>query len=647
MSRNYSNIPFELANFKQWVCWGWKGRPLKMPVNPKIEKPAKAGIQETWGTFTQAVARINEGKCSGIGFEFTQSDGLVGIDLDHCIEGNRIFPEAAEWIQQFNSYTEVSQSGTGIHIICKGSLPGKAIKSKTVEMYDSSRFFALTGNVYNNKMALYEAQKAINSLYGKLVAAREKKQGDPTDRQSSNLSLDDSKLLKVAANAQNGSLFCDLFQGKYKKKYGSQSEADLALCNILAFYTDKDAARMDRLFRQSALMREKWDRSQSGTTYGAITIQNAIDHCSQVFDPRTTAEQDLEKPQILTLSNVTAQRVDWLWKPYIPLGKITLLEADPGTGKTYLCLALASVVSSGEHFYMEPKELTKQPAKVIYQTAEDGIADTIVPRLQGMIPSPNLQNISTIDDREKGLTFLDERIESALKITKPKLFVLDPLQAYLGAKVDMHRANEVRPVMAHIAGLAEKYNCAFVMIMHMNKNALGEQAMYRGLGSIDIPAVARSMLFLGRNPQNKEERVLCHIKSSLAAPGPSLTFNISPEFGGVVFTGTTNLDYKAITSPQPTRNKPAITLTEAINALGGLLGEDGFATIEQIETLKNAAGISKSTMYNAKSELALHSVSIGQPPHRKTYWVDPDLDIAKFKFDHTPPPLQEKLNLLP
>ena len=150
----------------------------------------------------------------------------------------------------------------------------------------------------------------------------------------------------------------------------------------------------------------------------------------------------------------------------------------------------------------------------------------------------------------------------------------------------------------------------FRSIMHMNKNALGEQAMYRGLGSIDIPAVARSMLFLGRNPQNKEERVLCHIKSSLASPGSSLTFNISPEFGGVVFTGTTDLDYKSITSPQPTRNKPAVTLTEAMDALGGLLGEDGFATIDQVETLKNAAGFSKNTLYRAKSELALHSVSI-------------------------------------
>jgi len=647
LNRDYSKIPLELANLDQWVCWGWNGSPPKLPIDPKTENPAKAGISQSWGMFSQAVACMDEGKCNGIGFEFNSND-IVGIDLDHCFQENgTLRPEAADIVNQFGSYTEISQSGTGLHIICKGKLPGKAVKSKTVEMYDSGRYFALTGNIYDNKETLCDAQKAINSLYEGLIAAREKAQEKPTETQSSGLSLDDTKLIEVAVNARNGSLFCDLFQGKIEGKYSSQSEADLALCNILAFYTGKNAAQMDRLFRQSALMRDKWDRQQAGSTYGAITIQNAIDHCFQVFDPRATAEQDFGKPEIINLSEITAQSVEWLWKPYIPLGKITLLEADPGTGKTYLCLALASVVSSGGRFYLESSDAIRQPAKVIYQTAEDGIADTIVPRLQGMISPPNLQNISTIDDRENGLTFLDERIEAALKITKPKLFVLDPLQAYLGAKVDMHRANEVRPVMAHIAGLAEKYNCAFVMIMHMNKNALGEQAMYRGLGSIDIPAVARSMLFLGRNPQNKEERVLCHIKSSLAAPGSSLTFNISPEFGGVVFTGTTDLDYKAITSPQPTRNKPAVTLTEAMDALGGLLGEDGFATVEQVETLKNAAGFSQGTLYKAKSELALRSVSIGKPPHRKTYWIDPDLDIVKFKFDHTPPPKQEALNLPP
>ena len=622
-----------------------------MPINPLTGCGAKAGQPETWGTFEQAFRHVELGTCKGVGFEFVDGGGVVGIDIDHCRDMSTTEitnPLAAEMVRGFHSYTEISPSRTGLHIICKGKLPGRGHKwtDAGVEMYDGGRFFTITGNSLSSApLPLVDAQDAINKWYNKFASEHGSTAEKPTEKRS--ISLDDSKLLETAVNASNGALFNDLFSGKWQGHYNSQSEADIALCNILAFYCSRDAAQMDRLFRQSGLMRPKWDEKHGKQTYGAMTIQDAIQHCGKVYGEQAAADvfgrQETAKPvapQLVPLSGVTAQSVDWLWKPYIPLGKITLIEADPGTGKTYLCLALASVVSNGGHFYMESDGITREPGKVIYQTAEDGIADTIVPRLQSFIPPPNLENIITIDDREKGLDFMDSRIESALQAVRPKLFVIDPLQAYLGAKVDMHRANQVRPVMAHIAQLAEKYGCAFVMIMHMNKNALGEQAMYRGLGSIDIPAVARSMMFLGRNPQNKEERVLCHIKSSLAAPGPSLTFNISPDFGGVVFTGTTDLDYSAITSPQKGRDKPAPTLTDAMDALSGLLGEDGFATVQQVETLQKASGISQRTMYSAKSELALHSVSIGKPPHRTTYWTDPDLDIAKFKFDHTPPPEQ-------
>ena len=649
---DYSRVPAELKALPNWVCWGWTEKPLKMPINPLTGCGAKAGQPETWGTFEQAFRHVELGTCKGVGFEFADGGGLVGVDLDHCRDkdSGEINPQAAGVIRRFSSYTEISPSGTGIHIFCKGKLPGAGHKYPEAEIYDSGRFFTVTGHSLSAvPKPIADAQSAVTDFYNSLVAAHEKPVEKPTVQQSSGLSLEDNKLLEIAANAKNGALFRDLFGGNWQGHSGSQSEADIALCNILAFYCGRDAAQMDRLFRQSGLVRPKWDEKHGKQTYGAMTIQDAIQHCGKVYGEQATAadvfgRQETAKPvtpQLVPLSGVAAQSVDWLWKPYIPLGKITLIEADPGTGKTYLCLALASVVSNGGHFYMEADGTTREPGKVIYQTAEDGIADTIVPRLQSFIPPPNLENIITIDDREKGLDFMDSRIESALQAVRPKLFVIDPLQAYLGAKVDMHRANQVRPVMAHIAQLAEKYGCAFVMIMHMNKNALGEQAMYRGLGSIDIPAVARSMMFLGRNPQNKEERVLCHIKSSLAAPGQSLTFKISPDFGGVVFTGTTDLDYSAITSPQKGRNKPAPTLTDAMDALSSLLGEDGFATVQQVETLQKASGISQRTMYSAKSELALHSVSIGKPPHRTTYWTDPDLDIAKFKFDHTPPPEQE------
>ena len=198
--------------------------------------------------------------------------------------------------------------------------------------------------------------------------------------------------------------------------------------------------------------------------------------------------------KLICMEDVETKEVEWLWYPYIPYGKITVIEGDPGEGKTTLVLKLAALLSRGEPLPCDD-DIPYDPINIIYQTAEDGIDDTIKPRLEKA--GADCSKIRIIDESEKELTMNGERLEQAIAETKAKLIILDPIQAYLGASVDMHRANEIRPVMKRLGLMAEKHHCAVILIGHMNK-ASGAKSTYRGLGSIDIQATARSVLLVAR-----------------------------------------------------------------------------------------------------------------------------------------------------
>lgn len=325
-----------------------------------------------------------------------------------------------------------------------------------------------------------------------------------------------------------------------------------------------------------------------------------------------------------SLKNVKTSAVSWLWYPYIPKGKITLVTADPGTGKTFFALYLAACVSSGRAFFGEPEDVYKPPAKVIYQTAEDGYSDTIKPRLEPMCP--DFDNIIHIDEDERSLTLSDEVIEQAFEEVRPALFILDPIQAYLGAGVDMHRANEVRPILARIARLAEKYNCAVVFIMHHNKNAKG-QALYRALGSIDVPAVARSMLIIANNPENKAQKIICHEKSSLEEHGKSMLFRID-RTKGIVFDGYSDKKADDVLCCRSSGRQDTRELVKS--ELLSLMSRNGTAKLSDVEKLKDLHGFSDSTLKRAKAELLIKSVTVGFG-EKVTYWLLPEVDAEQFR----------------
>ena len=319
------------------------------------------------------------------------------------------------------------------------------------------------------------------------------------------------------------------------------------------------------------------------------------------------ASKETSEPlKLIRMSDVETEKVRWLWYPYIPFGKVTMIQGDPGDGKTTAVLAIASAVTTGT---MLPEGREKVgPIDVIFQTAEDGLGDTVKPRLEQA--NADCSRVIVIDETDKALSFLDERIEIAIEQTGAKLFILDPLQAYLGAGVDMHRANEVRPVMNRIKAIAERTGCAIVIIGHLNKGA--SKSQYRGLGSIDIQASARSVLTIGRIKGEKYLRAMAQGKNSVAPEGDTIGFYLDPETGfrweGVL--DVTIEDLLAGRMPErDTTYDRAIELLKTELSDGERLARDMFAKAAEQD-------ISERTLRSAKKALNIRATK----RQNRWYW---------------------------
>jgi len=332
-----------------------------------------------------------------------------------------------------------------------------------------------------------------------------------------------------------------------------------------------------------------------------------------------------EKPLFICMGSIEVQEVKFLWKPYIPLGKITLLQGDPGSGKTFIAANIAAAVSTGKPLPYGDIENPVQ-GNVIYQTAEDGIADTLKPRL--IQAGADCSKIFTITEETTNLTLTDERLEEAIKQLKPRLLIIDPLQAYIGAETDLHRANEVRPKLAHIARLAETYEMAVILVMHLNKNG-STKGIYRGLGSIDIPAASRSVLIAGCDSKNPNERAIVHIKSSLAPKGESISYILNENgfsWGGLsTLTADDILNYR-------TPDNDDTALDEAKEFLNDVL-QDGPVSANDIYKMAKNAGHSKRTIERAKKELNVTVKKIGFGKESQWIWELPNNKNSLAAFD--------------
>ena len=310
--------------------------------------------------------------------------------------------------------------------------------------------------------------------------------------------------------------------------------------------------------------------------------------------------------KMIQMSEVESQEVKWLWYPFIPYGKLTIIQGDPGDGKTTLVLNIAAKLSRGE--CLDSDMDVQEPVNVIYQTAEDGLADTVKPRLE--IAGADCEKILVIDESDKSLSMADERLEEALARTGAKVLILDPIQAYLGGGMDMNRANEARDMTKKLGLLAEKYKCAIILIGHMNK-AAGNKAAYRGMGSIDFFAVARSVLLVGRIEGQENTRAVVQIKNNLAAFGHSKAFELTEE--GFHWLG----DYEITADELLGGITPKANKKERAKQLIYELAEtNSVVKSEDIVNLAEEKGISKRTLENAKKELGIKGKRIGE----SWYW---------------------------
>lgn len=309
--------------------------------------------------------------------------------------------------------------------------------------------------------------------------------------------------------------------------------------------------------------------------------------------------------QILCMEDVIATETEWLWEPYIPLGKITVVQGDPGEGKTTLMLSIATVLSRG---VFPGKNEKQEPCNVIYLNAEDGYNDTIKPRLVKY--GANCEYIHTLTEEgdDEPLTLDDDRLGHAILGLNAKLVVIDPLQAYLGAKVDMHRANEIRPVLRKLRDMANYTGCAVVLIGHMNK-AQGMKSTYRGLGSIDIPAAARSVLVVAKDKSNPDVRVMAQIKNSLAPMGKTLGFKFDDK-GRFSSIGEYKCDIDDLLLGVSSVNKSSVVEDMLKKELA-----DGEKSYSHISRKAVEMGISTRTLNKGKEKLGVKSKKVGNEWH--------------------------------
>ena len=608
-----------MKNLRQWLCWRSEerdGKLTKVPYSPATGRRASSMSPKTWSGYQEAVRACKEQGYGGIGFVFSPEDDFCGVDLDGCLdpETGEIESWAAEIVEELDSYTEFSPSGTGVHVLVRAALPQGRNRKGRFEGYDRGRYFTVTGKHLAGTPQTIESrqeklQGVVRGVFGEESANSYKALAAVPP--SVENGLPDDEVIRRALAASNGERFSRLWAGEMRG-YRSHSEADLALCGMLAFWTGGDAARIDSLLRRSGLYRKKWDRAD----YRNRTIAEALNGKTEFYEPPKTVKladcterevEDLEPEEVgRLLSGVEPEEVSWLWPSWLALGKLALVDGDPGLGKSAMTLDLAARVSAGMAF---PDGAECEPAGVVLLSAEDGLADTIRPRLDaaGADTSKVLALVTVPDENghDRLLAIPEDLalIEKGIRRVGARLVVVDPLMAFLGDNTNSHRDQDVRRALAPLAGLAERTEAAVLVVRHLNK-AAANNPLYRGGGSIGIIGAARMASVVGKDPQDENRRVLASTKNNLAMPPASLMFRLEEAEGGsvrVTWLGRSEVSAKdLLATPQDQEHSDA--RSEAVEFLNGVLS-DGPLPAKQVIDEADDAGIAEKTLRRAKKIL--------------------------------------------
>ena len=425
-------IPIELTAINQWVGWRYSlvdGKVTKVPKNPSTGGNAATNNPESWASFEQAIAAQKRFNLDGVGLVLTPDLGIVGMDADHVLDNGRLADWAAPIVETVQSYTEITPSGTGLRIFVFGELPPQGRKKGDFECYNSGRFLTVTGNHWPGTPLTVECRAAevlaVHKMFWPAKLPAPVAPVAPVD-------LADAELLRVMQNSKVGPKFSELWAGNING-YSSHSEADLALTNYLAWLTGNDGPRIDRFFRQSGLMREKWDtrHSSNGNTYGQMTINSAIAATNGAYTPPTPAinisnlifpaQATPDSPDLLwphyTLDEglkLYAEAEQWLIYGLWQQDSIGMIFGDGASGKTYLAINQCVHLACGLP-WLSDKYPTGEPKKIIYFISEG--RRHFFPRVLAAV---------------NGLAFQTERPAAELKalVNKNLLVVTDVPQLY-------------------------------------------------------------------------------------------------------------------------------------------------------------------------------------------------------------------------
>jgi putative DNA primase/helicase len=637
-------IPAELVALPQWVVWIWTtrddGKPTKVPLDPATRGPAAVNDPDTWGTFAVAVAchkRMRAG--GGVGFIFTPDDPYFGIDIDHCRdrETGVFTDESKAIIKRFPTYAEVSPSGTGIKMFGRGVVPEGRKRTRNIEMYDRGRFFTMTGNVLDDHpIDVAECGEELARFHAETFPPEVINQASPASPKE--VHLDDEALLaKIRKSKKQGQRFEKLWAGDasdYRKADGSpnHSAADMALCNILAFWCGGDRNRMDSLFRQSGLYRTKWDRDG----YRKLTIDASLANRTDYYSPWEADSHDppeIDEPSqvpefnasdVATLQDLkdAGAKLEFIWPGWIQKGVANIIAAEGGTGKTRLVADLLRRIREGMP-WPDGQEMTlptnirslwvladNHHAEMVTLAECFGITDVIWVNALKSDPFGGV----TLETKEDW-----QALRARLKAVRPHLLIIDTVGN--ATALNLGKQEDAKEFYSPLQVIAREYELSVLCLTHLSLGGgvLGRrgQEKVRSVIKMDVP-----------DPEDDRRRIWVS-KSNSKKPKPlGMTMN---ERGA-------DYDHEPPAPPKdaelgsddPTRmgqqeagakrrkGRPAKTAVNCDEWLSGILSEGPIGVMTIIASAEHA-GISRGTLYRTSEKLGVESVEIED----KTHWRMP------------------------
>lgn len=632
------SIPAELRALDQWVVSDPKGRP----INARTGGGAMCNNPQTWSNFDAAIAACEK---RGPGYlpalALTAEAGFTVIDLDD----KAAKPATPDDLAQFDriiadcySYTERSRSGRGYHIVVKGSLPAP-VKTTRVEMYDRDHFMTFTGDVVSAQ-PIRKRPALLAKLAASLAPAKAKANGSTPARTVADRAAPSDRIVIKRATESGGDAFRALHRGDWETLElgdGSQSEADFAYLSML-WDASGNRAQVLRLFEDSPLFRDDTDDKPKDAGYPARTLEAVIGrHASKPAKPdkKQKPSGDASDPGGLRLirgSDVKLESVEWVWGGFIVRGKLQILAGAPGTGKTTVALSIAAAITSGSKL---PDGQQPQVGNVVIWSGEDGIADTLAPRLQAA--GADMERIFFVGDIGEGA---DRRaFDPALdmyeleavcqQIGNIQLVIVDSVVSAIAG--DGHKNNEVRRGLGPLVELGDTTGAAVLGISHFSKNTTGRNVLERVTGSLAFGALARVVLATARADDGR--CVLVRDKSNLGPSGDGFRYTI--ELTDQFYNGRNNV-VSRIAWGEAVQGSPNELLErieakrsareEAAEWLGDLLA-DGPVDAVEVVTKAQAANITDATLRRAAEALlvvkARVSVKGGKRGEARYQWSLP------------------------